>query len=106
VSDAKLNLLVLKTRQLDRLRGFYAALGIAFAEERHGGGPTHNLGPLRQRHPISPAGGLLHRRPLAAAAHHLWGSYQSTPKVGPRTTPSSVIVSSNQRVSSNRNLGM
>jgi lactoylglutathione lyase len=44
VPDAKLNLLVLKTGQLGRLRDFYAALGIAFAEERHGGGPTHLAG--------------------------------------------------------------
>jgi predicted enzyme related to lactoylglutathione lyase len=38
---AKLNLLVLKTRQMEKLRDFYAAVGIAFTEERHGGGPTH-----------------------------------------------------------------
>jgi predicted enzyme related to lactoylglutathione lyase len=40
----RLNLLVLKTRQLDRLRDFYSALGITFAEERHGDGPTHLAG--------------------------------------------------------------
>ena len=40
----KLNLLVLKTRQLDRLKAFYAALGIAFAAEKHGDGPTHYAG--------------------------------------------------------------
>ena len=40
----KLNLLVLKSRQLDRLKEFYAALGIAFAEEKHGDGPTHYAG--------------------------------------------------------------
>jgi catechol 2,3-dioxygenase-like lactoylglutathione lyase family enzyme len=40
----RLSLLVLKTGQLDRLRGFYAALGIGFAEERHGAGPTHHAG--------------------------------------------------------------
>jgi lactoylglutathione lyase len=40
----KLNLLVLKTGHLDRLQAFYAALGIAFAEERHGDGPTHYAG--------------------------------------------------------------
>jgi hypothetical protein len=41
MNAAKLNLLVLKTRQLDRLRAFYAALGLSFAEERHGEGPLH-----------------------------------------------------------------
>jgi lactoylglutathione lyase len=39
-----LNLLVLKTGQLDRLRDFYACLGIAFTEERHGSGPAHFAG--------------------------------------------------------------
>mgnify|MGYP001395022962 CR=1 FL=1 len=37
----KLNLLVLKTHQLERLKDFYAALGLSFAEERHGEGPPH-----------------------------------------------------------------
>jgi predicted enzyme related to lactoylglutathione lyase len=41
-----LNLLVLKTRQLNRLRGFYAALGLDFAEEKHGDGPTHHAARL------------------------------------------------------------
>src|SRR5947209_5302880 len=40
----RLNLLVLETRQLDRLKGFYAALGIAFAGEKHGDGPPHYAG--------------------------------------------------------------
>lgn len=42
--DLLLNLLVLKTRQLDKLKAFYAALGIEFAEEKHGDGPTHLAG--------------------------------------------------------------
>jgi predicted enzyme related to lactoylglutathione lyase len=42
----RLNLLVLKTRQLDRLRQFYAALGIAFAQEKHGDGPLHYAGTI------------------------------------------------------------
>jgi hypothetical protein len=37
MGTVKLNLLVLKTRQLDRLKAFYATLGIGFAEEKHGG---------------------------------------------------------------------
>jgi predicted enzyme related to lactoylglutathione lyase len=44
METTKLDLLVLKTRHLDRLKAFYAALGIAFAEEKHGGGPTHYAG--------------------------------------------------------------
>jgi predicted enzyme related to lactoylglutathione lyase len=44
MTAVKLSLLVLKTRQLDRLKAFYAALGIAVTEERHGGGPTHHAG--------------------------------------------------------------
>jgi hypothetical protein len=36
-----LSLIVLKTRQLDRLRKFYASLGINLVEEKHGKGPVH-----------------------------------------------------------------
>jgi lactoylglutathione lyase len=39
-----LKLLVLKTRQVDRLRSFYQPLGIEMAEERHGSGPVHFAG--------------------------------------------------------------
>src|SRR4051794_16062846 len=39
-----LNLLVLKTPHVERLVAFYAALGIVFAEERHGAGPIHQAG--------------------------------------------------------------
>jgi hypothetical protein len=39
-----LKLLFLKTRQLDRLRAFYQALGIKLAEEKHGSGPPHYAG--------------------------------------------------------------
>jgi predicted enzyme related to lactoylglutathione lyase len=42
MADVRLGLLVLKTRQLDRLRAFYAALGLAFAEEKHGDGPLRH----------------------------------------------------------------
>jgi predicted enzyme related to lactoylglutathione lyase len=42
--DLRLNLLVLKTRQPDRLKDFYSALGIEFVEERHGEGPGHHAG--------------------------------------------------------------
>lgn len=40
----KLNLLVLKTHHPDRLKDFYSALGISFAEERHGDGLKHYAG--------------------------------------------------------------
>jgi hypothetical protein len=39
-----LRLLVLKTRQVGRLRTFYQALGVGLAEERHGSGPVHYAG--------------------------------------------------------------
>jgi lactoylglutathione lyase len=42
--ELRLNLLVLKTHQLDQLKAFYSALGIEFAEERHGDGPMHHAG--------------------------------------------------------------
>lgn len=37
----KLNLLVLRTANLEELRTFYTALGARFEKERHGGGPVH-----------------------------------------------------------------
>jgi hypothetical protein len=36
-----LKLLVLKTRQVDRLRAFYHALGVELVEDRHGEGTVH-----------------------------------------------------------------
>jgi predicted enzyme related to lactoylglutathione lyase len=42
--SVSLKLLVLKTGQVDRLRAFYAALGVELSEERHGGGPVHYAG--------------------------------------------------------------
>ena len=44
MADVSLTLLVLKSRQVDRGRTFYEALGIAFTEERHGTGPRHHAG--------------------------------------------------------------
>ncbi len=37
----KLNLMVLYTEQLDKMRDFYEALGFKLIEEHHGSGPTH-----------------------------------------------------------------
>jgi hypothetical protein len=39
-----LNLLVLKTRQLEQVRAFYECLGVAFSQERHVNGPAHFAG--------------------------------------------------------------
>jgi len=39
-----LKLLVLKTRQVDKLLAFYQFLGIAFIQEQHGKGPVHFAG--------------------------------------------------------------
>lgn len=44
MANVSLSLLVLKTRQVERLRQFYHALGIDFNEEQHGKGPVHFAG--------------------------------------------------------------
>lgn len=44
MADVSLTLLILKSCQVDRVRTFYEALGIAFTEERHGSGPRHYAG--------------------------------------------------------------
>ena len=41
MSPPSLSLLVLRTSQLAATRSFYEALGLIFAEEKHGSGPTH-----------------------------------------------------------------
>jgi hypothetical protein len=43
-APVSLNLLVLKTRQLEQVRAFYECLGVAFSRERHGNGPAHYAG--------------------------------------------------------------
>lgn len=45
-SPPSLRLLVLRTKQLERLRDFYAPLGVSFVPERHGDGPLHYAGDL------------------------------------------------------------
>lgn len=44
MSNAKLTLLVLKTRQVEALKTFYGSLGIEMIEEQHGKGPVHYSG--------------------------------------------------------------
>ena len=44
MADVALTLLVLKTRQVERLRAFYQSLGVELAEEQHGEGPVHFAG--------------------------------------------------------------
>jgi catechol 2,3-dioxygenase-like lactoylglutathione lyase family enzyme len=44
VAAARINLLVLKTRGLEKLKHFYTALGIRFTAEQHGKGPGHYAG--------------------------------------------------------------
>lgn len=39
--ELQLNLLVLKTHQLNKLEAFYSSLDICFAEKRHRDGPLH-----------------------------------------------------------------
>jgi catechol 2,3-dioxygenase-like lactoylglutathione lyase family enzyme len=44
MENVTLSLVVLKTRQVDALRGFYGSLGIELAQEQHGKGPVHFAG--------------------------------------------------------------
>jgi lactoylglutathione lyase len=44
MGNARLSLVVLKTRQMENLRRFYGSLGIELAEEQHGKGPVHYAG--------------------------------------------------------------
>jgi lactoylglutathione lyase len=46
MASVSLKLLVLKTRQVDKLRFFYQTLGIELGEERHGNGPVHYAGEI------------------------------------------------------------
>lgn len=41
VTAAEINLIVLRSDQLQLTRGFYESLGLSFAEEKHGQGPAH-----------------------------------------------------------------
>jgi lactoylglutathione lyase len=41
VLNVRLTLLVLKTRQLDKLLAFFRGLGMEFTHEQHGNGPVH-----------------------------------------------------------------
>lgn len=46
MEGVSLRLLVLKTRQVDKLRAFYQAIGIDLHQEQHGSGPIHFAGQL------------------------------------------------------------
>lgn len=41
MSNPELNLLVLRSANLERSVGFYGLLGLVFVEEKHGNGPKH-----------------------------------------------------------------
>lgn len=56
-TGVSLKLLVLKTRQVEKLLAFYQTLGIAFAQEQHGKGPVHHSGVI--------GGAVLELYPLA-----------------------------------------
>ena len=45
-TSTSLRLLVLRTKQLERLRDFFHPLGVSFAAEQHGNGPLHYAGEL------------------------------------------------------------
>jgi predicted enzyme related to lactoylglutathione lyase len=44
MADAALNLVVIRSADLERAAGFYAALGVRLTPERHGSGPEHLAG--------------------------------------------------------------
>jgi lactoylglutathione lyase len=44
MASVTLSLVVLKTRQVDAMRRFYASLGIELVQEQHGKGPVHFAG--------------------------------------------------------------
>jgi predicted enzyme related to lactoylglutathione lyase len=44
VSNPALNLVVIRSVNLDRAAGFYRALGVQLCRERHGSGPEHLAG--------------------------------------------------------------
>lgn len=46
MARVSLSLLVLKARQVPKLRAFYGTLGIEWTEEQHGSGPVHYSGQL------------------------------------------------------------
>lgn len=48
MSNVSLSLLVLKTRQMEKLRIFYSDVGIKFDDEKHGTGPKHLAGKLNE----------------------------------------------------------
>lgn len=48
MGNLSLSLLVLKTRQFEKMRAFYEALRIDLAEGQHGKGPIHYAGTVGQ----------------------------------------------------------
>jgi lactoylglutathione lyase len=60
-TNTALRLLVLRTKQLERLRDFFQLLGVSFVAERHGNGPLHYAGEL--------GGVVLELYPLAPDVH-------------------------------------
>ncbi len=62
MGNVVLNLVVLKTPQVDRLRAFYQALGVSLAEEQHGSGPVHYVGQVGETvleiYPLPDEGGM------------------------------------------------
>jgi lactoylglutathione lyase len=58
VTDITLNLVVLRSSNLDRAVGFYSKLGLNFSRHRHGSGPEHFSAEL--------PGGVFELYPLSA----------------------------------------
>src|SRR5262245_44186016 len=63
MADAALNLVVIRSADLERAGAFYAALGVPLVRERHGSGPEHLAGPagvaVLEVYPRGEGGGTL-----------------------------------------------
>jgi predicted enzyme related to lactoylglutathione lyase len=94
--DAALNLVVIRSADLDRAARFYGALGVRFHRERHGSGPEHLAGRsgsvVFEVYPAADALGtsgvrLGFRVPsvaeAVAAAHEAGGSIVTPPRASP-----------------------
>jgi predicted enzyme related to lactoylglutathione lyase len=98
MAEISLTLLVLKTRQVERLRSFYKALGIELAEEQHGIGPIHYAGRVGELvlelYPLpDDGGGVDTTTRLGFSVENLPGTIEATQAAGapaisqPQDTP-------------------
>jgi lactoylglutathione lyase len=96
MSEAELNLVVIRSADFDRSGRFYAALGIRLSRERHGSGPEHLAGQVGasvfEIYPLGERGNTVGARlgfrvpsvaGSVAAVQEIGGSVVSQPRVSP-----------------------